>query len=87
MTLSLLQTSSGDNDHILSAVNGGGDCLYSLPVSCITLNKCRYRYRGACWSRKEKIVLKIVREKEKNVLWASEEDINVWNEIITIYQA
>ena len=62
---------------------GGGDCLYSLPVSCITLNKCGYRYRGTCWSRKEKIVLKIMKEKETIILWAGEEDIDGWWKIIT----
>ena len=83
VTVSLLQTSSGDHDHILSVVTGGGDCLYSWPVSSITLEKCSYKYRGSYCRRKEKIVLKIMKEKEQIMLWAEDEDEEGWMELIT----
>ena len=84
VTVSLLQSSSGD--HTLSVKNGGGDCLYLWPLPNITLKKCGYKYRGTCCSRKEKIVLKIMKDKEKIILWAGEEDLDGWLEMITSCQ-
>ena len=83
VTVSLLQSSSGDHDHILSVVTGGGDCLYSWPVSSITLEKCSYKYRGSYCRRKEKIALRIRKEEEQIMLWAEDEDEEGWMELIT----
>ena len=84
VTLSLLQTPTDGHTHTLTVVAGDGNCLYTMYLPQITMKKIKYNYKGSSCSSKNKIVLEIIGENNEDiVLWAEEEDLEGWEEIIT----
>jgi len=84
VTVSLLPAPQWD----LIVVSGIGHLIYSFPLATLMMKKSIYSYRNRCLCRREKHVIKLLgldnisKSQEELMLWAEEEDIKGWLEVL-----